>query len=199
MKKSFFLVFSVAAFLFCHNAFSQSNNRHNSLGLYIGPNFSNVDIKSPQLTSDTRSGYQAGIFYRSGKLVYGQAGLQYQLMKSNFQIVDSTPDVPGDVSFKRIQVPLYGGLNLVPVINGVLNIRAFAGPVISYDFNILENDPVMSPEDFARFRVDGTFGAGLDVLIFSLDAGYTFGFSNLFSNDLDGKGNYAFVNVGLKF
>lgn len=199
MKKSVFLLFFIPALISSHISFSQSNVRNNSIGIYIGPNFSNVNISSPQLNADTRSGYQAGINYRSGKLVYGQFGLQYQLMKCNFQMTDSTPEVSGDVTFKRIQLPLYGGLNLVPVVGSILNIRAFAGPVLSYDFNIPPNSLSMTPEDFSRFRVEGTFGAGLDVLIFSLDAGYTMGFSNLFAGDFEGKGNYAFVNVGLKF
>lgn len=197
MKKAFFVLFLLSAIFTSFNAFSQSSG-HNSLGVYIGPNFSNINIKSPELTSESRSGYQVGLFYRSGKILYGQAGLQYQLMKSNFQMKDSN-EASGDVTFRRIQLPLYGGFNLVPVINGVFNIRAYAGPVVSYDFDIPENDVSMSPDDFARFRLDGTLGAGLDVLIFSLDAGYTIGLNNLFKDDLEGKGNYVFVNLGLKF
>lgn len=199
MKLQVIVFFFITALITGNTALCQSNARNNSLGVYIGPNFSNINMSSPQLNADTRSGYQAGIFYRSGKLVYGQFGLQYQLMKCNFQMVDSTPEVSGDVTFKRIQLPLYGGLNLVPAVGSILNIRAFAGPVLSYDFNIPPNSLSMTPEDFSRFRVEGTFGAGLDVLIFSLDAGYTMGFGNLFAGDFDGKGNYAFLNVGLKF
>ena len=93
--------------------FAQNSNR-STLGVYIGPNFSNVDITSPQLTADTKSGYQAGIFYRAGKFVYGQAGLQYQVMNSKFSLVDTTTS-NGTVMFRRIQMPLYGGLNLIPM------------------------------------------------------------------------------------
>ena len=57
----------------------------------------------------------------------------------------------------------------------------------------------MYPEDFSRFRVEGALGAGIDVLIFSLDGGYSFGLSNLFNDGLDGKCSYGFVNLGLKF
>lgn len=199
MNKSIIIILLLALSLYSANVCAQGSKKHNSLGIYIGPNFSDVNIKSPQLSSDMRSGYQAGIYYRSGKIIYGQAGLQYQLMKSNFQITDSTPEVTGDVSFKKIQLPLYGGLNLVPAINGVLNVRVFAGPVLSYDFNILSNDLSLTAKDFSRFRVDGTFGAGIDVLIFSLDLGYTVGINDLFKGDLEAKGNYAFLNVGLKF
>lgn len=176
-----------------------SHARNNSFGIYIGPNFSNVDITTPQLNANTRTGYQAGFFYRAGKIVYGQMGLQYQLMTTNFQIPDSMPEVSGNVSFKRVQLPLYGGFNLVPVASRVLNVRAFGGPIISYDVNIPANDLSMTPDDFARFQVMATAGAGLDVLIFSLDVGYTFGLNNLFKSVLEGKGNYAFVNIGLNF
>ncbi len=196
-RTSVFLI--LASCLFSLQSLAQGHYRNNAIGVYIGPNFSNIDITSPQLNAESKSGYQAGIFYRSGKLVYGQAGLQFQRMNSNFQMTDSTPDVTDDVTFKRIQLPLYGGLNLIPIIDGVINLRVFAGPVISYDFDISENDLPMYPEDFSRFRVEGALGAGLDVLIFSLDGGYSFGLSNLFNDGLDGKCSYGFVNLGLKF
>lgn len=199
MTKWIFAFLFFSCFLFSSGVQAQGHYRNNAIGVYIGPNFSNIDITSPQLNADSKSGYQAGIYYRSGKFVYGQAGLQFQKMNSNFQMTDSTPDVSDDLTFKRIQLPLYGGLNLIPIIDGVLNIRVFAGPVISYDFNISENDLPMYPEDFSRFRVEGALGAGIDVLIFSLDGGYSFGLSNLFNDGLDGKCSYGFVNLGLKF
>ena len=56
-----------------------------------------------------------------------------------------------------------------------------------------------APEDFAKVRIDATVGAGFDLLLFSLDAGYNFGLSNVFSDNYNGKAHYAFVNLGLKF
>ncbi len=180
-------------------AFSQPAHHHNDIGIYIGPNFSNIDIQSPKLSADSRTGFQTGFFYRGGNLLFGQLGLQYQLIKTNFTMPDSISQSSDDVVFRRLQLPLYGGLNLIPVLKGIFNIRAYAGPVISYDINVLNNTLDFTPSDFNRFRVDGTFGAGVDVLIFSFDAGYTLGINNLFHKQFDAKGNYAFVNVGLRF
>ncbi|MBA2422533.1 MAG: PorT family protein [Chitinophagales bacterium] len=179
-------------------AFSQPAS-HNDVGIYIGPNFSNIDIQSPIISADSRTGFQAGFFYRGGNLFYGQMGLQYQLIKTNFAIPDSSGGSNDDVVFRRLQLPLYAGLNLIPVLKGIFNIRAYAGPVISYDIDVLNNTLDFTPSDFNRFRLDGTFGAGVDVLIFSFDAGYTLGINNLFHKQFDAKGNYAFVNVGLRF
>lgn len=194
-------IFVLSALLVTSSAFSQPGSQHNTFGVYIGPNYSNVDITSPQLSADSRAGFQTGMFYRSGKLLYGQAGLQYQAINSNFTMPDSntTGEINDDILFRRLQLPLYGGLNLMPILKSAFNIRAYAGPVISYDFDIPDNSLSLTPSDFNRFRVDATFGAGMDVLIFSVDAGYTMGMNNLFHQDFEGKGNYAFVNVGLRF
>ena len=54
-------------------------------------------------------------------------------------------------------------------------------------------------DDFSAVKVNGVVGAGVDVLFFSLDAGYSFNTVDLFKNDFDGKAHYAFINAGLKF
>jgi hypothetical protein len=181
MKKIVLAIFIIAAALISQKSFAQAGDHKTDLGIYIGPNFSNIDITSPELTTDMRSGWQTGLYFRSGKLIYAQAGFQYQLIRSNFSMPDTSGEISGDVTFRRLQLPLYGGINLLPITKGVLNIRAYAGPIISYDFNIPDNTLELQPSDFNRLRVDGTVGAGVDILIFSLDAGYSFGFSDLIS------------------
>lgn len=170
-----------------------------TMGFYIGPNFSNINIKSPNLSVQNHSGYQVGGFYRRGGFVYGQIGLEYLKIQTNLIITDSSGKTSGAVDLNRLQLPLYGGLNLLNFSKKVLNVRAYAGPVITYTMTASSFNPDFSKNDFSRFGINGTIGAGLDVLIFSVDAGYNFGLNNLFSKSFDGKADYAFVNVGLKF
>lgn len=180
-----------ALLLVTASAFAQTKN----VGFYIGPNFANISITSPNLNAQNHSGYQLGAFYRKGKVVYGQIGAEYLKLQTNL----SANDTSGAVDLNRLQLPLFGGLNLLKPTKKVLNLRAYAGPVVTYTYSTPSFNPDFSENDFSRIGVNGTVGAGLDVLVFSLDAGYTFALSNLFSNTFNGKADYAFVNLGLKF
>lgn len=90
-------------------------------------------------------------------------------------------------------------MNVLNFTKSVVNVRAFGGPVFTYNYGYQIDNPDFSSGDFSRVQVNGTIGAAVDVLIFSLDAGYNFGFTNMFSGDFDAHGNYAFVNLGIHF
>src|SRR5258706_6823506 len=175
-----------------------SAQTHN-LGFYIGPNFSGFDVTSPNLTAEKRTGYDLGAYYRSGKFLYGQIGLEYVKLNSDLILSDSNGMSAGVVNLSRAQLPLYAGFNLLNPIKRVVNIRAYGGPVVTYKLGALVDNPDFSVASFSRLGVNGTVGGGLDILIFSLDAGYTFGLTDLFTHDFSGKGNYAFMNFGVKF
>ncbi len=181
-----------AMLLFTLSAFAQTKN----IGFYIGPNFSNINIKSPDLTAKNRSGFEMGAYYRKGGFLYGQMGLEYLRLGSDLSANDS---VNGTVNLSRVQLPLYAGLNLLNFTKKVVNVRAYAGPVITYTSAAPSSNPDFSLTDFSRFGINGTAGVGADILIFSLDAGYTFGLNNLFNSDFNGKADYAFLNFGVKF
>ncbi|MBC8048252.1 MAG: PorT family protein [Fimbriimonadaceae bacterium] len=171
-----------------------------AVGVYVGANFPNMDMQNPELTSDNKAGYQAGVFYRKGEVLYGQVGLEYQMMKSNFHFQD-TSDIlkEDDVIFRSINLPLYIGANLLPITDNLVNLRIYAGPTVSYLFDVPLNELEFTTDDFNRIRVNGGLGAGLDIMIFSVDVAYNFGVNQLFTDEFDGKTNYATVNIGLHF
>ncbi len=178
------------------SAFSQFH-----IGAYLGANFTNVNMSSPELNADTRAGYQGGAFFRAGKLLYGQAGAEYQMVKTNFSTFDSSDVLSnsGDVKFHVINIPLYAGINLLPVTDRIVNVRVFAGPHISMILDVPVNELDFTKDDFQTVKVNGAVGAGVDILLFSVDVGYNFGVNNLFTDTYDGKSHYAFVNAGIKF
>ncbi len=186
----------IAAFLLVSiKAYSQVD-----LGLYLGPNFANVNMHSPDLTTDSRTGYQAGTFVRFGDFLYGQVGMEYQLQKTQFSGFGNTDLMQSDeVKFSYINVPLYVGLNLVPVVDRLVNVRVYAGPNIAGLLDVPLNELDFTRDDFSTIKVNGVVGAGVDVLFFSLDAGYNFDATNLFKDGYDGNAHYAFINAGLKF
>ncbi len=61
------------------------------------------------------------------------------------------------------------------------------------------NDLDFSKSDLNNIQVNGCLGAGIDILTFTLDAGYSLGLIDIFNNDLKAKTNYIFVNIGLRF
>lgn len=185
-------------FYMCLTAIAVSANAQSGkscIGFYIGSNFSNFNVTTPDLTAAEKSGYQFGGYYRSGRFLYGQAGLEFQQLKTNL----STDTSSGLVNQKRIQMPLYAGVNMLNFTKSVVNVRAFGGPIFTYNYGYQIDNPDFSSGDFSRVQVNGTIGAAVDVLIFSLDAGYNFGFTNMFSGNFDAHGNYAFVNLGVHF
>ena len=189
MKKTLFVLIVLTTITVAASA------QKSSIGFYIGPNFSNVDIKTPDLSAMNHSGYEFGGYWRKGGFLYGQAGLEFQHLKANLQ----TDTASGLVDLKRINMPLYVGLNLLNFSKRVVNVRAFGGPVIGYRYGFDNSNPDFTTPDLSRFTVNGTVGGGVDILIFSLDAGYTFALNNVFSGDFDGKADYAFVNLGVRF
>jgi len=170
------------------------------LGIYLGANFANVNMQSPELSTDTRSGFQGGMYFRAGDFVYGQAGLEYQMMKVHFSDNEAIDGMgQDDVRFQKLDLPLYIGLNLVPVVDNLVNVRVYAGPTFAYIFDVPVNELEFTASDISKVRVDGSIGAGVDILMFSLDVGYDFGVNELFTDEFSGKSHYAFVNAGISF
>ncbi|MFN0274199.1 MAG: outer membrane beta-barrel protein [Chitinophagales bacterium] len=194
MKNVFILA---ACFLLCSSAFAQGGS---AAGIYLGANFPNMNIQSPELTTDNKAGYQIGVFYRKGEVLYGQIGVEYQRMKGDFHFVDSASVTRSDeVVLKTLNAPLYIGANLLPMTDNIVNVRIYGGPTFSLLVDVPLNDVELVASDFRQVRINGGLGAGLDIMLFSLDVGYNFGVSELFSDEFDGKTNYATVNVGIHF
>lgn len=193
MKK----IFVIAVFSMIYFAASAQNTK---VGLYGGANFLKVNMQSPELSSDTKAGYQIGAYFRAGEILYGQVGLEYQRVNTNFTLA-SLPDLnqTDDVSFKSFNLPAYIGVNLLPLTDNVANVRLYGGPVVSYLFDVPVNDLDFTASDFKTLRLNGGVGAGLDILLLSFDVAYNFGVNELFTDEFDGKTNYASVNVGLHF
>jgi len=61
------------------------------------------------------------------------------------------------------------------------------------------NDFHFTLDDLNRLGADATIGAGVDFLMFSFDAGYSIGLSDVFKRNFDAKNNYGFVTLGVRF
>src|SRR5262249_22036463 len=147
------------------------------------------------------NGYALGVFYRRGKFVYWELAPAFQLGHYGLTIVNYE-NIPANtedkLSISKIQVPLYIGLNLVPVAHSLVNVRVFAGPSFNYAFSMGDNNFNFTSDDLTKVQVDGLLGVGVDVLFFSVEGGYGLGFSNLLNNGIKSKPTYGFVSLAFK-
>lgn len=192
MKKVLAILFITAA---CYTLSAQSD-----AGLYLGANFAGVNMQTPELSTETRTGFQGGVFYRKGDFIYGQAGLEYQLFRVHLLDQSSIDGVrEDDINIQKFDLPLYIGLNLLPLTDDLANVRLYAGPTFGYISNVPVNELELTTSDLGKIRIDGSVGAGLDIMLFNLDVGYSFGVNELFTDEFSGRSHYAFVNAGISF
>ncbi|MFZ4581086.1 MAG: porin family protein [Paludibacter sp.] len=139
------------------------------------------------VAGEVANGFHGGIFARLGlgKKLYVQPELLYALQKKTFNLSvsnlvnpGSLTDVDNYVTFSTIDVPVLIGYKIVDL--KLLNLRAFAGPKFrmnagsSLDFKTLTSgatiDKTQLIGEFKKASVGMEVGAGLDILMFTLDA-----------------------------
>ena len=201
MKK---IVFVAVLLLYSSFGFSQFN-----FGVKIGYNSS---LSLANITSVTNGGYgignvsseiwnnfQTGAFARIYiDKVYIQPELLYSMQKNNYQVTikDATSNASTMfnkmVSVNTVNIPVLVGYQLLDL--KVLNLRAFAGPMLQLDAgSSLNYTPVSGTgtvtaqslmTDAKKANIGLQIGAGIDVLMLTLDLRY-----NLINNVFEPKAN----------
>ncbi len=128
--------------------------------------------------------------------LYVQSGANYIMCKTDFMPINDKGIGKEAVTHKEyfLDVPILVGIRVIK--SDVLNLRIYSGPVASFD---LPNkiDEIKEAKDL-KFKQSGwnaKVGAGVDFLIFSLDADYQFKLDDHFMNAF--KKNNKLVNVTL--
>ncbi|MEI6554579.1 MAG: porin family protein [Paludibacter sp.] len=133
--------------------------------------------------------FHAGLFARIplGKAVYIQPELLYSIQKKNFQL--GIPDVLSGgknitvdrlANFSTVDVPILLGLKILDL--KIINLRAFAGPMLRFDagstlsFQNLTSgssfDTKSLVNEVQKANLGLEAGLGVDVLMFALDLRY---------------------------
>jgi len=166
------------------------------LGIKAGYNTSKLSTDLNTIKADSKGGYNFGAFGRfGGEKLYLQPEFLYVVKNEGFSGGSATDAI----KMKSIQVPVLLGLKLIDL--KVASIRAFTGPAISFptgydsDHNFKYN--------FNNSVWDYQLGAGIDLLMFTLDARYEWGLSKSFdttdpSSNFTSKGNTFTVSLGFK-
>jgi hypothetical protein len=177
-----------------------------SVGPKIGYNTTKLTTDISSITSELKSNFQFGAFVRLGNKVYIQPEINY-VTKGGLLNGDSLPGYPftQEVELKTLTFPILAGVRIIDL--KAATIHLVAGPVATLILDkklSISNPgtswPIKSADDFKTASWSLQFGAGVDVLIFTLDLRYEVGLSNLYNgnSDLSVKNNLFNVSLGLK-
>ncbi|GAA4142987.1 hypothetical protein GCM10022216_24500 [Sphingobacterium kyonggiense] len=193
MKK---IILGFAAMLFCVQ-FSQAQLLPSlKLGIKGALNFSSLKSDGKWLNSDTKTGYQIGVWGRVGAAGFHvQPELYYSQKKAGFKDEDGEN---GEAVLKSMDLPILLGTKIGL---GPLGVRIQAGPVFSFaqdgkvDFK--------SATDIDNYKKSSTGiigGIGADIRNFTVDLRYEHGLSNISQNsDRSQKVSMWSVGIGYAF
>ena len=80
-----------------------------------------------------------------------------------------------------------------------MGLRAYVSAVPAFAIGVDNNKLGISKDNINVFNFYGQGGIGVDVLFIFVEAGYNYGFIDLFQNDIKSNSNQIFVNLGFRF
>jgi len=195
--KKIILLFAIT--FLASTAFSQI-----SFGPKIGYNTSKLSTDKSDIKSDLQSSFQFGAFLRLGTKIYVQPEINWVTEGGIFksEIGFSNP-FESDVKLKTIQIPFLVGAKVIDL--KLLNLRVFAGPtasIVTEKTIETTGDLGLHVDDIEDLNWGLQVGAGVDVLIFTLDVRYNIGLTKVIGdvdgNSYDSKNNGFTVSLGWK-
>jgi len=147
-----------------------------TLGPKIGATLSMYETDHETIKEEAANSFHWGAFARIGSKVYIQPELLF-MKKSGLLVNPALSASEQTIKLRTIDVPVLFGVKVANL--KLVNVRIFAGPVASMALDkevVTENWPDAITEDDLRSANWGVqFGAGADVLMFTLDLRYELG------------------------
>ena len=185
--------------LFC--AFFQSAFAQIELRPQIGYNASTLtkDLDLGHFEADR--GLQFGLDLLIGNRFYVQPGLMWETVNNQFDQGGENGQI--NVKVNRVRIPLLIGYRFFSPENTgrYFNLRLFTGPNASFAINkaVEENSLAFDSEDLKNSVFGWHAGLGIDIAILFIDAGYTFGLSEVFKDLPSGpRNNLFYANGGVR-
>ncbi len=170
-----------------------------SLRPQAGFNTSSLSQDFDDATFSDEVGFQFGVDLQLGNRFYVQPGIFWESAKNELR-----ERIDGDkteFTVNRIRVPLLVGYKLFShETNRWVDLRLFTGPNMAFSVGKnIEDSPLINKGDFKDAVYGWQVGAGLDLAIFFVDAGYTFGLSEVFEGMAsDVRNNLFYANAGVR-
>lgn len=180
-----------------------------TFGPKVGYNTSKLTTDLDEVSSDLSNNFQFGAFVRFGKKFYIQPEVNWLTLGGTFtkpQIGDIKA-IDQDIEMKSIEIPLILGWRIINL--GLGNIRILAGPsasiVTDKTVSVKNSDNFTNPittADVEDLVWGFNVGAGVDVLMFTLDLRYQMGLNDVITTvegfDFNSKNNMFAVSLGWK-
>ncbi len=168
-----------------------------TLGPKIGVTFSKFHYDIDDIKENSVVNIHWGAFVRMGSKIYLQPELLF--MKRSGVLKFSGGEQT--INIRTIDIPLLVGVKVADL--KLSNVRVFAGPIASLTINkelkTTDWDDAITKNDFRRANWGLQFGAGADLLMFTVDLRYELGMSD--SIDIDNrslKNNLVTLSIGWK-
>lgn len=164
-----------------------------SIGPKIGFTMSKLQVKDlDNLTEDMKTGFQFGAFARFGKKIYVQPEIMFVTKGGTLEVTDVGKST---VNLQTFQIPVLVGYRLLNL--NVVNLRIMGGPAISFvsnkEIEIKEGEQFIEDANIKDAIWSVQLGAGVDVLMFTLDVRYEWGLNDIYEVSTGDK-DYNMLN-----
>ena len=105
----------------------------------------------------------------------------------------------GVFSTRSVDIPVAVGFNFLFFVSRIVGLRVYVSAVPSFTLGVGDNKLDISMDHINTFNFYGQAGVGVDVAFIFVEAGYNYGFKDLFKNDIKSNPNQIFVNFGFRF
>jgi hypothetical protein len=165
-----------------------------NFGIKAGFNSSKITTDEGNFDENNITNFVAGAFARVNvKSFYLQPEAYFSSKGGKLEDIDSK----NSFDLKSIDVPLLLGYKIIN--KGLVNLRVNTGPVLSF---VTSKDVDASTSVFESGKLKDSifgwqYGAGLDLLFFSLDVRMENSFGDIYSGHSDEKSKVFMVTLGL--
>lgn len=164
----------------------------------IGMNFTRLSNDPLSYETTGRLGWQLGGTITFGDHFYFEPGIFW--VKNNWNLQNIDPNIPefkNDISSLRI--PVFVGLNLIGDATDDRNFHIFGGPAAQIVTKVNTGSTGLTTDDFSKFIWGLNLGAGISINKIFIDAGYEWGFTNIYKNDPNDIQSRGFwLNAGFR-
>ena len=181
----------------------QKKKRKDEFKVFAGANFNRLSVDSKKYESTLAVGYLLGASYKRGKFFYWEIGARLNNQVYNLNDLTKPPDssllLDGVFNVRNINIPITFGINFLSITSRIVSLRAYVSAVPAFALGVGGNDLGISKDDINTFNLYGQGGVGVDVAFIFLEAGFNYGFTDLFKNDIESNPYQVFVNLGFRF
>jgi len=181
----------------------KDKKRKDEFKVFVGANFNQLNIADERYYSNMGVGWDFGFSYKRGRFFYWEVGVRYNnpvyIVKDNTVPPDSSSIFDNAFGVRQIDVPITGGINFLSITSRIIGLRVFVSAIPSFAIGVGDNDLGVTKDDLNSFSFYGQGGVGIDIAFFFVEAGFSYGFSNLIKTEFQSNPYQVYANLGFRF